>query len=218
MGEDDDLSRTSRPAQAPQTRMLGAVILGVALGAAGGGAWWLLGDGVLPSPARLAALDPNRVILDIPPRPGEPPVPPRGASDTPGAPNTLNSLAGASEGAGAGVVVPPVRLAAFADLPLPPPSPPLVPAPDTGLVEQSPPGPLPRIAADGRLAGQVYARPFPPATAPRIAVIMTGLGLGREATQGAIQYLPASVSLAFDPYASGLQSGWPRPPLGTRCC
>ncbi|WP_316979133.1 divergent polysaccharide deacetylase family protein [Shumkonia mesophila] len=186
-----------------KTLVLAAAVLLVAVGAVAGGAWWLLGDDMLPGVGSLTHLDPNRVILDIPPRPGqprEPAGPPKSATDT------LNSLAGQAEGPGAGVVAPPVRLATFAELPLPPSSPPLVPAPDAGLVEQSPQGPLPKIGEDGRLAWQVYARPFPAGDRrPRIAVIMTGLGLARDATQGAIQYLPAAVTLAFDPYAPGLQ-------------
>jgi len=183
--------------------VLAAAILLIAIGAMAGGAWWLLGGDMLPGVGALTHLDPYRVILDIPPRPGEPrepAAPPKSATDT------LNSLAGQTEGPGAGVVAPPVRSATFSELPLPPSSPPLVPAPDAGLVEQSPQGPLPRVADDGRMAWQVYARPFPAGDRrPRIAVIVTGLGLAREATQGAIQYLPAAVTLAFDPYASGLQ-------------
>jgi hypothetical protein len=183
--------------------VLAAAILLIAIGAVAGGALWLLGDNALPGVGSLTHFDPNRIILDIPPRPGqphEPAGPPKSATDT------LNSLAGQTEGPGAGVVVPPVRLTTFSELPLPPTSPPLIPAPDLGLVEQSPQGPLPKVSEDGRMAWQVYARPFPAGDRrPRIAVIVTGLGLARDATQGAIQYLPAAVSLAFDPYASGLQ-------------
>ncbi len=206
-GDNDDEDFTgevfsSRP-KSRKPLVLAAAILLIALGAVGGGAWWLVGDDVLPGVGTLTHLDPNRVILNIPPRPGEPREPagpPKSATDT------LNSLAGQSEGPGAGVVTPPVRLTTFSELPLPPASPPLVPAPDTGLVEQSPQGPLPKVAEDGRMAWQVYARPFPAGDRrPRIAVIVTGLGLSRDATQGAIQYLPAAVTLAFDPYASGLQ-------------
>lgn len=205
-GEDDeDLGDEvfSTKRRSRKSMVLAAAILLTAIGAVAGGAWWLLGDDMLPGVGTLTHLDPNRVILDIPPRPGErrePAAPPKSATDT------LNSLAGQTEGPGAGVVAPPVRLATFSELPLPPSSPPLVPAPDAGLVEQSPQGPLPKVAEDGRMAWQVYARPFPAGDRrPRIAVIVTGLGLAREATQGAIQYLPAAVTLAFDPYASGLQ-------------
>jgi len=203
--DDEDLldegSGASRKRRKPV--LLAAALLAVAVGAVAGGTWWLLGDEGLPGFGGLTDLAPNRVILDIPPRPGEEKAPPGQAQS---AADTLNSLAGQSEGPGAGVVVPPVRMTAFSDLPLPPPVPPLVPASDAGLVEQSPQGPLPKVGEDGRMAWQVYARPFPAGDRrPRIAVIMTALGLGREATQGAIQYLPAAITLAFDPYASDLQ-------------
>ncbi len=205
-GDDDDFAEGAFVGHRKKSRkslVLGAAVLLVAVGAAAGGAWWLLGDDMLPGVGSLTHLDPNRIILDIPPRPGQPQEP---AGQPKSATETLNSLAGQSEGPGSGTVAPPVRLTTFAELPLPSASPPLVPAPDTGLVEQSPQGPLPRVGEDGRMAWQVYARPFPAGDRrPRIAIIMTGMGLSRDATQGAIQYLPAAVTLAFDPYASGLQ-------------
>src|SRR3546814_15008297 len=40
---------------------------------------------------------------------------------------------------------------------------------------------------------------------PRIAVVLTGLGLSYSATQAAIEQLPASVTLSFSPYARGLE-------------
>ena len=39
---------------------------------------------------------------------------------------------------------------------------------------------------------------------PRIAIVITGLGLDGEATQRAVQSLPAAVTLSFTPYASDL--------------
>ena len=82
----------------------------------------------------------------------------------------------------------------------------LPPAPDPGLIEQTSVGPLPRIGDDGRLPWQVYARPFDSRdTRPRIALIMSGLGLSGAATQAAIQGLPGGVSLAFQPFADDLQ-------------
>ncbi len=98
-----------------------------------------------------------------------------------------------------------------AAVPTPPPAPPgsagiLPPAPDPGLIEQTSIGPLPRIGDDGRLPWQVYARPFDNRdTRPRIAIIMSGLGLSGAATQAAIQGLPGGVTLAFQPFADDLQ-------------
>lgn len=81
----------------------------------------------------------------------------------------------------------------------------LSPAPDPALIEQAEAGPLPVTASDGRQAWQVYARPLTGGwDLPRIALIVTGMGLNSTATATAIDRLPAEVTLAFSPYASGL--------------
>ncbi len=81
----------------------------------------------------------------------------------------------------------------------------LAPAPDPALVEAGTQGPLPKVAADGRKAWQVYARPFDGADKrPRIAIILTGLGLSGVATESAVNSLPGAVTLAFNPYAARL--------------
>ena len=92
------------------------------------------------------------------------------------------------------------------DVPLPPASdgkrPLLKPAPDPGLVEESPNGPLPIIAKDGRQPWQAYARPFDPKeTRPRIALIVTGIGLDQTLSQAALDRLPGTITFGFDPYA-----------------
>lgn len=52
-----------------------------------------------------------------------------------------------------------------------------------------------------------YARPFPLADSrPRIAIVVTELGLSRAATEAAIDRLPPEVTLAFNPLAPDLQS------------
>jgi len=82
----------------------------------------------------------------------------------------------------------------------------LTAAPDPGLIEQTAIGPLPRIGDDGRLPWQVYARPFDNRDSrPRIAIILSGLGLSGAATQAAVQGLPGGVTLAFQPFADNLQ-------------
>lgn len=83
--------------------------------------------------------------------------------------------------------------------------PPLSVAPDPALVQRSGLGPLPRIGDDGRMPWRVYARPFDRSDKrPRIAIIVTGLGLSSAATNTAIQSLPGGVTLAFAPYAGRL--------------
>ncbi len=81
-------------------------------------------------------------------------------------------------------------------------------APDPGLIEPSRHGPLPIVGRDGREAWRVYARPFDKAEKrPRISVVLYGLGLDATATRSAIKNLPTAISLAFTPYAKGLD-GW----------
>jgi hypothetical protein len=81
----------------------------------------------------------------------------------------------------------------------------LVPAPVPGLVEDSRNGPLPRIAQDGRKPWQVYARPFPATDKrPRVAIVMSDLGLSGVTTGNALAKLPPGITLAFVPYAERL--------------
>jgi uncharacterized protein len=71
---------------------------------------------------------------------------------------------------------------------------------DPALIEQTPQGPLPRIASDGRTPMTAYAPPVAPSKAPRIAIVVSGLGISARQTAAAIQGLPAGVTLAFAPY------------------
>lgn len=91
--------------------------------------------------------------------------------------------------------------------PAPMPEPPralLPPAPEPALVESAPVGPLPKIGPDGRQPWQAYARPFTGPDKPRVAVLLTGLGLSAAATEAAITKLPPDVTLSFSPYAEKL--------------
>ncbi len=94
---------------------------------------------------------------------------------------------------------------------LPTPAPPAQPpqpmpnAPIPELLRKAGNLQLPTAAPDGREPWQAYAKPFKPDEKKgRIAIIVTGLGLHREATDAAIQRLPGEVSLAFSPYADRL--------------
>ena len=86
----------------------------------------------------------------------------------------------------------------------------LAPAPDRRLTEKSRFGLLPRVGADGARPADVYARPvFASAKlkpgAPRVALLVGGLGLNPASTADAIARLPAAVSLGFAPYGDGLE-------------
>lgn len=86
------------------------------------------------------------------------------------------------------------------------PSNPLAKAPIAGLFQPGPNGPLPRIAPDGRVPAQAYARPFRSNGKPMVALVVGGLGLNAVTTRAAIERLPAEVTLSFVPYAEGLQA------------
>jgi len=86
------------------------------------------------------------------------------------------------------------------------PSNPLPKAPIAGLFSPGPNGPLPRIAPDGRVPAQAYARPFRSNGKPMVSLVVGGLGLNAVTTRAAIERLPAEVTLSFVPYAEGLQA------------
>jgi polysaccharide deacetylase 2 family uncharacterized protein YibQ len=75
---------------------------------------------------------------------------------------------------------------------------------DPALIENSPLGPLPRIADDGRRPMNAYAAPAAPGKI-RIAIVVSGLGISTKATTAALTSLPAGVTLGFAPYAGDVQ-------------
>lgn len=124
----------------------------------------------------------ERKTADKPARPGKPPAPPPGVLDS-------------------DLLLPPP----MPELPPLPPVEPLTAGPDPALMQQTAAGPLPAIAPDGRESWRVYARPFDNSDErPRIAIVITGLGINARTTQTAVQGLPGQVTLAFVPYADRL--------------
>ncbi|WP_053005967.1 divergent polysaccharide deacetylase family protein [Kiloniella spongiae] len=54
---------------------------------------------------------------------------------------------------------------------------------------------------------KLYGQKVPAADGrPRIAIVLTGLGLSRAATEAAIRQLPSTITLSFTPYAKNLES------------
>ncbi|HKO06279.1 MAG TPA: divergent polysaccharide deacetylase family protein [Alphaproteobacteria bacterium] len=143
-----------------------------------------------PPPASAAAPAPAApVAAEAPPAPEEPPGSETPAAQPPAAPEPVPG----AKPAGKAAAAPAPQLA-------------LVPAPAPGLVERNRLGPLPRIAPDGRAPWRVYARPFDKSDSrPRVAIVIGNLGLSSAATEAAIQELPGGVTLAFSPYAHGLE-------------
>ena len=86
----------------------------------------------------------------------------------------------------------------------------LTPAPDKRLVEKSRFGLLPKTASDGSAARDIYARPLLTSStlkpnAPKIAIMVGGMGLASAATLDAVDKLPGAVTLAFAPYGGDLE-------------
>jgi uncharacterized protein len=75
---------------------------------------------------------------------------------------------------------------------------------DPALIENSPSGPLPRIADDGRKPMTAYAAEAQPGKF-RIAIVVSGLGISAKATSAALASLPPGVTLGFAPYAGDVQ-------------
>lgn len=81
-------------------------------------------------------------------------------------------------------------------------------AADPQLLEKTRHGEIPRVGPDGTRPSTAYARAprLPPgkADAPRIAVIVTGLGISTKAADEALTRLPGPVTFAFTPYGGEL--------------
>ena len=151
---------------------------------------------------------------------GEPAAPPAAPDDA--APPDDTDQQGAVPPAGPGM-----QQAALETAPPPRPevSPLPVPETETGsitlpavpleeLVEDSQYGPLPKVAPDGRRAIDMYARPSRYASAaaaasapPRVAILVTGLGLPGGPPGDVIEGLPAPISVAYGAYGRNLQDG-----------
>jgi polysaccharide deacetylase 2 family uncharacterized protein YibQ len=76
---------------------------------------------------------------------------------------------------------------------------------DPALIEQTPQGPLPRIADDGRTPMAAYAPVANVDARPKVSLVVTGLGVDARITAAAIKSLPPQITLAFVPYADDVQ-------------
>jgi polysaccharide deacetylase 2 family uncharacterized protein YibQ len=80
---------------------------------------------------------------------------------------------------------------------------------DQKFIEMTAQGGLPKIASDGIRPAEAFARPVRPLAgnpdAPRIALIVGGLGISASATAAAITRLPGAVTLAFMPYGADVE-------------
>ncbi len=78
---------------------------------------------------------------------------------------------------------------------------------DSRLMEDSPHGPIPRVGPDGARPLDVYSRADGGAAArkgPRIAIVVSGLGISESATTESIVKLPGAITFAFAPHTADL--------------
>ena len=69
------------------------------------------------------------------------------------------------------------------------------------LAEMTANGPIPKVGPDGARPADVFARASAAApSVPRIAIVVSGLGIGANGTSEALTRLPAAVTFAFSPY------------------
>ena len=84
-----------------------------------------------------------------------------------------------------------------------------VAAAEPRLLDSSRHGSIPKIGADGVRPSEAYARITPPAAGnadkPRIAIVISGLGISATNTNDALAKLPGAVTLAFSPYGTDVE-------------
>lgn len=79
---------------------------------------------------------------------------------------------------------------------------------DLALIEETVEGSLPRIADDGRTPMAAYAANFTATTdkRPRIAIVISGIGMSESLTALALAKLPSGVTLSIVPFATNVQT------------
>jgi hypothetical protein len=80
---------------------------------------------------------------------------------------------------------------------------------DQRFAEATRDGSIPRIAPDGTRPAEAFAQPVKPISdrpnAPRIAIVVSGLGISALGTSDALTKLPGPVTLGFAPYGADLE-------------
>jgi uncharacterized protein len=86
---------------------------------------------------------------------------------------------------------------------------PLAAAPQMKVTEVGTYGQLPRISKTGEKPFRIYERPTSMnvihSDAPKIAILLGGMGLNEKLTSQAVKDLPADITFAFAPYGDNLQ-------------
>jgi uncharacterized protein len=175
--------------------------------------WAIIGDdpfggepmAVVPANLHLANAPKAPSPPPAPPQTGTPSAPPAGTDSHAAVPPPAQNSPGNSPGNSTTVTIIDGKTGAKQEVVVPAlTSTPTIP-PDQKFVEMTPHGAIPKIAADGTRPAEAFARPVQPLPgrpdAPRIALIVGGLGVSASATAEAIAKLPSVITFAFVPYA-----------------
>jgi polysaccharide deacetylase 2 family uncharacterized protein YibQ len=194
---DDKRKKRRLPKPAPVIASVLAAVFGIAI------AWVMLIDNPLGGePVAVVAIDrtkPQTAKAKQADAPSQPKTPQNGSAEniSAGAPEA-SSTSGPliikvpqSGNSGAGTGAPPPTMMA-----------------DTPIAEASKYGMVPKIAADGRKPSDIFANTSVSEAEdkrPKIAILMGGLGIGRDATNQVFEKLPRTITLGFPPYGDNLE-------------
>ena len=169
--------------------------LGLSLAAFAG--WTIFVDD--PLGGEPMAVAPAEIRADAGAKSDEPNAPAQETATAPAAPNTKTiTIIDGTSGERRDITIPAT-----------PEGTPRAAASEQRFAEPSRHGLLPKIAQDGTRPADAFARavkalPGKP-NAPRVAIVIGGLGIGAASTADALRKLPGSVTFAFAPYSNGLE-------------
>jgi uncharacterized protein len=170
--------------------------------------WAIIGDDPFGGEP-MAVVPANLHVANAPTKAEAPPAPPVAA--LPSAPKGSDAHAAAAPGQNTPpnsttITIIDGKTGAKQEVVVPAPASAQPGAQDQKFTEMTPHGAIPKIAADGTRPAEAFARPVQPLPgrpdAPRIALIVGGLGVSASATADAITKLPGVVTLGFVPYGS----------------
>ena len=154
----------------------------------------------LPEPDTAGETAGPAIALTLPAAPDEPPPAPEPEPERTPEPEAASPQA--QEAPPQAAEVPPERAAAAPPQTAEAPAAPAKPAETQEAA--IPRVPSPEVLPPWRRHAQPFDAPEAPETRPRIAVVLTGLGLSSAATEAAIRRLPGPISLSFTPYSRRL--------------
>jgi polysaccharide deacetylase 2 family uncharacterized protein YibQ len=168
--------------------------------------WAMTADDPLGGePTALVSVEPAATAAEDPQQPAKVVTPSRYDGPDPGS-KTITIIDGSS-GKREEVKIPSAPASSPAAAPAAQASAPKPPNPQ--LIETSRHGAIPKVGADGSRPAEVYARAVKAVAGkpdgPRIAIVVSGLGIGTSGTADALAKLPGAVTFAFAPYSVNVE-------------